>query len=598
MSLLSRLWSILTPPQRRYMLAAQSVSVVMAFSTVLGIAAIGPFFAVLGDPDVTHRPGPLHELYASLGFANRSSFSVALGAAFVALVVLANVLNLTGTLVLSRLALRIGDDFQSTLFREYLGRPYLFHARTHSASLFNNIVCESARVSNGLIWNLLNLVTATVTATFIVISMILLNPWLALGMMGALAGGYALIYLLIRNRLLHWGRNQTRFVTQQARIVNETLGAFKEIAVHRAQGRFAEAFERCSRAVSRTTARIQLAGQSPRNIMECVAVIGLVLLALIFAGGDGLGPRLGRLTFLGFATYRLMPTLQQMFAATVRVRAELAALTAIETDLRAARKKRTDAPPVANEEDWQGLPREAICLREVSFRYSDDRPPALNSLSLRIPAGASVGLVGPNGSGKTTVVDLLAGLLAPTAGQMQVDGVEIHDGNRAAWQSRLAYVPQNVFLLAGSLEQNIAFALSPAMIDRERVRRAIKLAQLDSLVATLPLGLEHPIGERGIQLSGGQRQRVGIARALYVNAPVLLMDEATGQLDGLTEEELTLTLAGLRGRHTIVIVAHRLSSVRGCDLIFELREGELAHCGTYAELLQRSAGFRRLAGLG
>ncbi len=596
MSLLSRLWSILTPPQRRYMLAAQSVSVVMAFSTVLGIAAIGPFFAVLGDPDVTHRPGPLHELYASLGFANRSSFSVALGAAFVALVVLANVLNLTGTLLLSRLALRIGDDFQSTLFREYLGRPYPFHARTHSASLFNNIVCESARVSNGLIWNLLNLVTATVTATFIVISMVLLNPLLALGMMGALAGGYVLIYLLIRNRLLHWGRNQSRFVTQQARIVNETLGAFKEIAVHRAQGRFAEAFERCSRAVSRTTARIQLAGQSPRNIMECVAVIGLVLLALIFADRDGLGPRLGRLTFLGFATYRLMPTLQQMFAATVRVRAELAALTAIETDLRAARK-RTDAPPVADE-DWQGLPREAICLREVSFRYSDDRPPALNSLSLRIPAGASVGLVGPNGSGKTTVVDLLAGLLAPTAGQMQVDGVEIDDGNRAAWQSRIAYVPQNVFLLAGSLEQNIAFALSPAMIDRERVRRAIKLAQLDSLVATLPLGLEHPIGERGIQLSGGQRQRVGIARALYVNAPVLLMDEATGQLDGLTEEELTLTLAGLRGRHTIVIVAHRLSSVRGCDLIFELREGELAHSGTYAELLQRSAGFRRLAGLG
>jgi ABC-type multidrug transport system fused ATPase/permease subunit len=596
MTLLSRIWRILTPPQRRFMVAAQSVSVVMAFSTVLGIAAIAPFFAVLGDPDLTQRAGPLHELYARLGFDSRGAFLVALGAAFVALVVVANLLNLAGTLLLSRLALRIGDDFQSALFREYLARPYLFHARTHSATLFNNVVCETARVSNGLIWNLLNLVTAAVTATFIVTSIVLLNPWLALAMIGALAGGYALIYLLIRNRLLHWGRSQTRFVTQQARIVNESLGAFKEIAVYRAQSRFAQAFERCSRAVSRTTARIQLAGQSPRNIMECVAVIGLVLLALILAGRDGLGPRLGQLTFLGFATYRLMPTLQQMFAATVRVRAELAALTAIEADLHSARK-RGDAP-TGQDEAWRDRPRDAICLREVSFRYSADRPPALNAVSLRIPAGSCVGLVGPNGSGKTTVIDMLAGLLTPTSGNFEVDGIQIDDGSRAAWQSRIAYVPQNVYLLAGSIEQNIAFVLAPESIDRERVRHAARLAELESLVAMLPQGLAHPIGERGIQLSGGQRQRIGIARALYADASVLLMDEATGQLDGLTEAELTQTLGTLRGRYTTVIVAHRLSSVRGCDLIFELQEGAIAHSGSYPEMLQRSAGFRRMAGLG
>ena len=596
MTLVARIWSILTHAQRRYIVAAQAVSVIMAFSTVLGIAAIAPFFAVLGDPNLTQRSGPLRHIYEHFGFSGRGSFVVALGAAFVAVVVLANLLNVAGTLLLSRLALRIGDDFQGALFREYLGRPYVFHVRTHSASLFNNVVCETTRVSNGLIWNLLNLVTATITATFIVVSIVILNPLLSLAMMGALAGGYALIYVLIRNRLLHWGRNQTHFVTQQAKIVNESLSALKEITVHRAQRSFAEAFERCSRAVSRTTARIQLAEQSPRNIMECVAVIGLVLLALMFAGGDGLGPRLGQLTFLGFATYRLMPTLQQMFAATVRIRAELAGLTAIEADLRSARA-RTEVP-VDSDHAWLERPRDAICLQDVSFRYSPDRPPALNGISLRIPARSSIGLVGPNGSGKTTVVDLIAGLLAPTQGQVEVDGIEIHDGNRAAWQSRLAYVPQNVFLLDGSIEQNIAFAVPAGMIDRERVRHAASLAQLDSLVASLPGGLQQPVGERGIQLSGGQRQRIGIARALYADAAVLLMDEATGQLDGLTEEELTQTLARLRDRYTTVIVAHRLSSVRCCDLIFELRNGEVAHCGTYNEMLNRSAALRRTAGLG
>jgi HlyD family secretion protein len=230
----------------------------------------------------------------------------------------------------------------------------------------------------------------------------------------------------------------------------------------------------------------------------------------------------------------------------------------------------------------------------VSFRYERDRPPAISGVTMRIPATAAVGLVGANGSGKTTLVDVIAGLLVPETGRMEVDGIAIDDANRGAWQSRIAYVPQNIFLLDTSIAQNIALGMDETAIDRERLVMAAQLAQLDELVAALPGGYAHRIGERGVSLSGGQRQRIGIARALYTNASVLILDEATNALDGLTEQELMTTIMRLRGRYTIIVIAHRLSTVRACDVIFEFEHGRISGRGTYAELLQGSESFKRL----
>jgi ABC-type multidrug transport system fused ATPase/permease subunit len=226
-----------------------------------------------------------------------------------------------------------------------------------------------------------------------------------------------------------------------------------------------------------------------------------------------------------------------------------------------------------------------------------DRPWALSGASLRIPARVAVGIVGANGSGKTTLVDLIAGLLEPAEGQVEVDGCVLNDTNRVAWQARIAYVPQSIFLLDASIAQNIALGISPADIDRQRLREAARLAQLDDLIRRLPGGYEQKIGERGVELSGGQRQRIGIARALYKEASVLMMDEATNALDGLTEQELVATLGRLRGRYTSILIAHRMSTVRSCDVIIELENGRITGSGTYDELLKNSAAFRRMAGV-
>jgi HlyD family secretion protein len=601
MTLFADFWGILTPKQRRSILTMQIVSMAMAFSTVSGIAAIAPFFAVLGQPELIDHNALLHWAYAHGGFSSKRGFVVALGIAFSAVMLVANLINVLGSLAMSRLALRIGTELQSTLFGEYLSRPYSFHIRANGTMLFNNILYETARATNGILRNAFLLVTNLVTASFIILSILLLKPMIALAMIAGLAGGYALIYFVLRNRLLKLGHSQSRFGIEQAQILRESLGAIKEIIVLQAQNFFRGRFERASKSYSLAAAHSQVVAQNPRHLMECVAAVGLVGLALVLSGReDGVGPWLGQLTFIAFAAYRLLPILQQVFAASVNIRADRAALSRIAPDLRQARAAihTTSSANFARADcAWQVRPQREIRLEEVSFRYASDQPWALRGVSLRVPAGAAVGIVGVNGSGKTTLVDVIVGLLVPSEGRVEVDGSTLDESNRAAWQSRIAYVPQNIFLLDSSIAQNIALGIPAADINRHRLLEAVRLAQLDEFIKTLPAGYDHRVGERGIQLSGGQRQRIGIARALYREATVLVFDEATNALDGLTEQELVSTLGRLRGRYTTILIAHRMTTVRSCDIIFELANGKITDRGTYDGLLKSSAVFRRMTGV-
>ena len=593
MSLLSDIWQILTPRQRRWVLGAQVLSIAMAFSTIAGIAAIAPFFAVLGDPQLIDRTNFLHWLYTYFKFPDRRNFEVALGLAFMALVFSANLINLAGSFVMARLAWWIGTDLQSALFGEYLARPYAFHARTHSALLFKNVIYETSRTTNEVLENVLLLVTNVVTAMFIILTVVLLNPAAAVAMIGTLAGGYIVIYLAARNRLLRAGRIQSHLFAEQTRIVNESLGVIKEILVLRVQKYFRDAFERSSYAFARSAIHTEMISRSPRHVMECVAVVGLVVLALIADNrAKGTGEWLGQLTFLGFAAYRLLPTLQQAFGSVVKIRGGRAGFASIVADLRLARA-RIDCKR-SEDSSWKERPRHEIQLKNVSFSYESPQTPATSGVSLRIPAGSAVGFVGANGSGKTTLVDLLAGLLEPTAGQIEVDQIPLDAENRAAWQSRIAYVPQDIVLLDNTIARNVALGVSDASIDRERLHQAARLAQLDDYIGTLPDGYEHTVGERGVKLSGGQRQRIGIARALYTDASVLILDEATNSLDGLTEHELMATLMRLRGRYTLILIAQRLNTVRACDVIFEIEQGRVIGSGTYPELLRSSETFQKM----
>ena len=577
----------------------QVVSLLMALSTAGGIASIAPFFAVLGQPDLIAHNAWLHRLYLAGGFASRQSFTLALGAGFVGIVLLANLISVLGTLAMSRLALRIGTELQTTLFHEYLSRPYAFHARTSPTVLLNNVLFETNRLTQGLLESAFVLVTQLVTAGLIIASITLAKGVVALAMGAALAGGYAVIYLVLRNRLLRTGAALSRLANEQTQIVRESLGAIREIIILQAAAVFCRRFERASRDFQRSAASMRLAGQSPRQLMECIAAAGLVTLAVVLSAREGgIGAWLGSLTFLAFAAYRLLPTLQQAFAAVVHIRADRAALALIGPDLKRARAARSAIAAVdrpQRDSEWRERPRREIRLEGVSFRYAPDRDWALHGVSLCIPARSTVGIVGANGSGKSTLADLIAGVLVPGAGRVEIDGCAIDDGNRAAWQRRIAYVPQNVFLLDAGVAENIALGASGAP-DRARLLEAARLAQLDEVVKSLPRKYSERIGEQGVAVSGGQRQRIGIARALYRDASVLLLDEATAALDGLTEEELIRTLAGLHGRYTILLIAHRIDTLRACDRIFQLEQGRLVGSSTYDELCGSAEQSRRSAG--
>lgn len=596
MSVVRDICSILTPKQRAYALAAQSLSLLMALSTITGMTAIVPFFSVLGDPRLIEHNPWLQWLYHQGEFTSQHTFITVLGIAFIAAILLANCINLIGSLTMNRVALKIGAELQTRLFGEYLRRPLAFHTLAGSALLSNNILYEVPRLTRGILDNLFTLASHAVTAAFIILCLLILNPWLSVAIFAGLGGGYLLIYLGVRNRLLRAGEAQSRHSEQQARIIQEGLGGIKEVRLLHVQEFFRRRFESASAGAASASAHHHTVGQSPKPLMECVAAATLVGVAVtVTTDADGMGAWLGQLTFVAFAGYRLLPSLQQSFAALVKIRADRAALALLAPDLRRANAAYTRAPNAAS--GLGNMPRKEIRLRDVSFQYNSAAAPAIHELTLTIPAGVAAALIGANGSGKTTLLDLIAGELLPAAGAIEVDGTAIDASNRTAWQSHLAYVPQQPFLLDASIAQNIAFGIEAHAFDQRRLLDAARLAQLDDFIRRLPHGYEHRIGERGITLSGGQRQRLGIARALYRNAAVLLLDEVTNALDALSEQEVLTTLRELRGRCTIILVAHRLSTVRWCDVIFELAHGKLATAGNYDELSSRSEVFRRIADL-
>lgn len=592
MPFIGQIWKLLGRSQRRSFLLLQLAALLMAISTLVGIAAIVPFFAVLADPGRISHSLALAWAYRALGFGSAHDFLIAVGCGAVAVILLANTINWLGTLAMTRFAYRIGDHFATVLFGHYLNKDYAFHLASNSVALLNNVVWEVGRGTTGVLQFYFLLCTNLVSATLIIGSIVLINPLIAVGTFAALSITYAAIYALVRRRLLRNGQRESSYGQERTRIASESLGAVREISLVHGESFFRDKFERSCESLSRAGLSTQAIAQGPRNILECIVVAGLVgtALFLIERGGDT-GPWLAQLTYLGFAAYRLLPALQQVFHALVRIRADHVAFLRVADDLRQACSPR-ERSTGDSRTTWRGRPLRDIQLSQVAYRYSAARPPAVRDVTLRIEAGAIVGLVGPSGSGKTTLSELILGLLAPDSGTIAVDGIVLDAGNRADWQSAIAYVPQRIFIFDASLAENIALGVSVEQIDEERLRNAVRLAQLEPLVATFPNGYREQLGEHGARLSGGQRQRIGIARALYRDASLLILDEATNALDRLTEDEVLSTLEALRGARTIILIAHRLSPALRCDVIFEIGAGALVSERVADELVQAASGSR------
>jgi ABC-type multidrug transport system fused ATPase/permease subunit len=487
-----------------------------------------------------------------------------------------------------------GADLSSEVYRRTLYQPYSVHVARNSSDVISGITNKVGGTVLGVMFPMMTLISSGVSLLATLVALLIIDPWLALGAGFGFGICYCIITWFSRRRLRSNSRRIATEYTLVVKSLQEGLGGIRDVLLDGSQPVYCDAYRRAEQSLRRAQGDNVFIAQSPRFSMEAV---GMVLIAGLAFGLSrqfhGVAAALPILAALALGAQRLLPALQQVYAAWASIAGSHALLEDTLTLL--------DQPLPADASSPQppALPFEReIRFEGVHFRYSGESPWVIDNLNLVISKGARVGLVGGTGSGKSTTLDLLMGLLRPNAGLISIDGQALEGSRIRAWQASIAHVPQAIFLADTTLAENIAFGVPPAEVDQERVRRAAQRAQIGEFIDSMPEGLESLVGERGVRLSGGQRQRIGIARALYKEATVLVLDEATSALDNSTERSVMDAIEGLSRELTIIMIAHRLSTVRRCDTIVELEKGRLIAQGPYDELLSSSESFRRMATAG
>lgn len=492
----------------------------------------------------------------------------------------------------NRVANHTAVDIADDLARGYLAMPYAFHLHRNSAELVRNAYEGTQRVANEVLTPAIRIASESLTVLAILAVLFATVP-AATGLMLAIFGPTVFLLLKTVNpRLERLGRIAHEMGKTSLQSIQQALAGLRDIKVLEREGFFADDFRHQRRRQARARYLRGTALELPRTVIETVLVLAVaVFLAFTLLTEGSPQDAFAVLGLMGYGAFRALPSVNRVLQLLNALRYSSAAVHDIHADLRFIE---TQAP------DLQGQPveplplRHAMHLEAVYYRYPETTTDALAGIDLEIPQGATLGIVGPTGGGKTTLVDIIIGLLEPTSGRVTVDGVDIRE-NLRGWRRNLGVVSQNVFLLDDTLRRNIAFGLSDEEIEEGRVIEAVRLAQLQDFVEGLPDGLDTLVGERGVRISGGQRQRVAIARALYRRPEVLVFDEATSALDSVTEQDFMRALAEQLESRTLIMVAHRISTVRNCDRIVVVAGGRITDSGSYDELLERSEAFRRLA---
>jgi ATP-binding cassette, subfamily B, bacterial PglK len=578
---------LLNARERRQVYLLMPGIIVMATLEVLGIAAISPFLSLVTDPESIQTNSVLRWLYRTFNFQNTQSFVVFMGLIALGLMVLSNLFSLFMNWILVRFAWLRNHSLSQRLLAQYLGKPYTFFLERNTSEMGKNILAEVQQVVNGLLVPGMLMLANMFVVLFILIFLIILNPLRAVIVALALGAGYVIVYSLLQRRMARYGDEAVQANKGRFQLANETLGGVKEIKLLGRENVFLTHFAKASKLFSTRMALSEVLSNSPRYVLDTIA-FGTILTIMIVMYTQNPSQVIPVVGVYAFAGYRLMPALQQIYRHVTKARFHTSVLATVKGDLEKMAVTFPDATERLTFED-------RLELSDISFKYPTAKASLLNSLSLTVKRNASVAFVGSTGSGKTTIVDILLGLLPPSQGQLLVDGQPLQQADLRAWQANLGYVPQTIFLSDGTIAQNIAFGVAADKLDMDAVRQAATIANLHEFVETLPDGYETVVGERGVRLSGGQRQRIGIARALYHDPSVLILDEATSALDNVTEEAVFQAIKNVMGKKTVIMIAHRISTVRECDTIFVLDKGRIVSQGSYRELLASSSHFQALA---
>ena len=568
--------------------------VIGALFEIVGIGSIPVFVAVVADPERIMRYDLVAATLHNLGITTSDQLLI-WGAAALIVVYLVKNTYLAGLFYWK--AKFVNDrqvSISTRLFSAYMSAPYTFHLQRNTAELLRNVNTE-VKLIIGVLLNVLQLIMQGLMIVAIFLLLLAVEPLISLLTFGVLGVTSVVFLQMVKQKIKMYGLEQQGHRQTMIQSINQGLGGVKDARILGREPFFLRKFADSAKRSSIADRYISVADQLPKPFIETIAVIGMLLIALLLVlQGRSVQAVIPVLTLFAVAVVRLMPAFRDVVANYTKIRFNIFAVDPVYDDLtlldRMEAKIHMNGTSVK-----KPLPfNESIKIENLHYRYPNSEAQALNGVDLEIQRGQSIAFVGASGAGKTTMVDALLGLLPPTKGSIKVDGVDIRT-NTQGWQSNIGYIPQFIYLSDDTIKRNIAFGLEDEDIDEEKLHNAIQAAQLEKLIENLPKGYNAVIGERGIMLSGGQRQRIGIARALYHNPRVLVMDEATSALDNVTEKQIVQALEKLRGDRTMIMIAHRLTTVKNCDTLYFMKDGLIQASGSHDELLELSSDFKLMA---
>jgi ABC-type multidrug transport system fused ATPase/permease subunit len=592
-------YKLLSKKEKKKLYILFAVTVNSSFIEMVGIASIMPFMAVVSNPDVIQTNKWLQKTYNFLNFDTPHDFLFFLGILLFGLLICSNFFKALTVWSTLKYGNRLNYVLSRRLLAQYLSRPYSFFLNHNTSDMGKNVLAEVKGAIDGCFIAGMQALSSGLVILFVMGLLLAVEPLIAVTIAFLLGGAYTLIFLLVRHRLTRISKEQVFAQTMKYKTANEALGGIKDIKILGRELQFLDKFAVHAERHSLNTVAAGTISLFPKYVLEVLSLGGILLITMYFIGAknNSASQMVPILAVYAFAGYRILPALQQVFSGIATVRLNLPVLELLHRDLNDEESKQTPELVLGHREDLQPTPFcSSLELKNVSFSYRTDQIPVVNEVDIIIQKNTSIGLVGATGSGKTTLVDIILGLFTPTMGHMLVDGTEIYGEALAAWQRNFGYVPQHIYLCDDTITRNIAFGVPDNKIDMPAVIRAAQIANLQGFIERkLPSGYDTIIGERGVRLSGGQRQRIGIARALYNDPAFLIMDEATNALDGVTEEAVMEALGTLSGKKTIIMIAHRLTTVKDCDLIYIMDHGRITCKGTYEELQKSSVWFQSAA---
>ena len=586
-------FSLLTPSQRRRFYTLQILVIFMTFAEVASIFSITPFMAIVGDPSLLEKEGFLGMLYIRSNLGDPYQFIFYLGFIVLVILIISALISIFITWRLAMFANKIGVEIGDRLYSHYLNQDWLFHSTGNSANMTKTISTETIRLVNDFLLPLLYMNARLFLTLFIVIILFLYDPIVLIIFLIVFSLAYTIIFKLARTRLDKNSKQISNMILERFRLMSEGFGGIKEVLLFGRSSDFEKRFTKAGNKLAYSQGVNKAIALVPRYFMELLGFASMVLLViyLITNSKGDLGLILPILSIYSIAGVKLLPALQQIYNSITTIRGNLSAYESIREDLINIKTDHTQKNE-PSKQVWSKY--NEIILKNITFKYPNKKNFSLENISLTIKPNTTVGFVGKSGSGKSTLIDIIIGLLKPQQGEITIDGTPLIKQNLRTWQNKIGIVSQTIFLTEGTIAENVAFGIPHDLIKYEQVKKVLKLAHLEEWVLGLENGIHTKVGERGIQLSGGQRQRIGIARALYNETDVLVFDEATSALDGITEKAIMNAIHDFTGKKTIIMIAHRLSTVKKCNKIFIIDRGCVVDNGNYQQLLKKNEQFKKM----